>query len=266
VRPGSDPNEGHSDFSALLRYAERDGSVMRTNSLLVALGVSLGTALATGCSGSEATDGSGGSAGASESGAGGGGAGGAQSGSSNNGGGGTNSTGAGGTSTAGSAGTTGSGGTAGAGGTGDCGCVEQTVSWNHDGGFVAYRETSTLEPCRTFRHVREPLATDPPSLTCTDPIDSCDDLTRPADIQSALAHPDVAAALASSPVLFGSDTRPVDGQVFQVHVGAALIEIGHECGGTAGCTDAPAGVAALQSALLELRSDLLDRPPCSDTF
>jgi hypothetical protein len=158
------------------------------------------------------------------------------------------------------------GASSGSGGGSGCGCVDQELSWGRNGGFVAYADTSTLEPCHAFTLTREQFATDPVTMTCTDPIESCDDIVDPGDIQDAFDHPDVVLAFASSPVLYGRDTRPVDGSVFQIHNGSLLIEIGLECGGAAGCTDAPQGVLELRTLLETLTEQLRARPPCSDAF
>lgn len=232
---------------------------MRGIELGVRLSLVLGMALTQACSANSDTSpsvgGASGRAGSSSGGSSSGAGGGSSSGGSSSGAGGGSSSG-------------GSNGTSGAGGAGgdECGCVEQTLSWNQDGGFVAYRETSRLESCHTFTHTRDPIQTDPPSEICTDPMESCDGTVDPGVIQAALAHPDVMAALDGAPVLFGVDARAVDGQVLQVHVGDALIEIGYDCNGAASCTEIPPGISTLRTHLQMLTTQLLDRAPCSDVF
>jgi hypothetical protein len=143
--------------------------------------------------------------------------------------------------------------------------VEQAVSWNQDGGFVAYRETNTLEPCHTYTFTLDPLQTDPPSELCTDPMDSCEGIVNPADIQAALENPDVVAAFASAPILYGRDTRPVDGQVLQIHLGDQTIEIGQPClDAQPDCLEESAGVLTLRTYLTMLATQLRTRPPCSE--
>src|SRR5262245_33718082 len=209
-----------------------------------------GSAWLSACSASEAADGTEGAQGAAGAGTGGWSSGGTSSSGGSNGSGGSKA------GTGGSGGTgSSSGGSSSSGGTGGasaCGCVDNELSWNRDGGFVAYRETTTLAPCHHFAFMREPLQTDPPSQVCVNPLDSCIDTVDPADIQAALEDQDVIMAFVQSPVLYGFDTRPVDGQVFQIHASDRLIEIGMPCNAQVDCTDAPAGVLALQALLEQL--------------
>ena len=233
----------------------------------IVIGGLLGTTLLAACSGSEGSDGTGGAAGTAGASSGGNtGSGGSSSAGGNASSGGSSSGGK--SGTGGGAGTNagggGSPGSGGSGGASSCGCVDQTLTWNQDGGFVAYRETNTLEPCRSFTLVREPVSTDPPSQMCTDPMESCEGLVNPADIQAALGHADVVAALAAAPILYGRDTRPVDGQVFQIHIVDRVIEIGMDCNGAADCIDEPAGVLTLRTYLQTLASQIRARPPCSE--
>ncbi|MGZ3478619.1 MAG: hypothetical protein ACXVCJ_29225, partial [Polyangiales bacterium] len=93
------------------------------------------------------------------------------------------------------------------------------------------------------------LACDAKIPTCPGDVPDSDFVTGVADVESALASADVQAALAKAPVLYGTDSRPVDGTVFQVLVGTKKIEVGGPCGGASGCTDAPAGVQQLRTVL-----------------
>ncbi len=215
-------------------------------------GAASGSSGSGGVAGTGGTGGAGGVAGTSSPSGGSAGVGGSISGS-----GGTASGGIGGTSSN-------NGGSAGSGGSSSCSCIDEELRWGQNGGFVAYVETSTLEPCHTFTLVRETFGNAPPAAVCTDPIDSCEGTVDPGDIEAALEHPDVVRAFADSPTLFGRDARPVDGQVFQIHLGSALIEIGYECNGAADCVDEPAGVATLRTLLETLTMQMLARQPCSD--
>jgi hypothetical protein len=87
------------------------------------------------------------------------------------------------------------------------------------------------------------------------------------DLTAALAHPDVQAALARAPILYGRDTRPVDGQVFQIQVGTRLVEIGAECTPSApGCVAIPGGVRAAMQLLQRLDTQQLGLSPCREQF
>jgi hypothetical protein len=148
----------------------------------------------------------------------------------------------------------------------DCGCVVDAIVWGNDGGRVAYVDRSTLSPCDTFSHQRDPAGTDPPTLTCSQDLGTCTSTVSAREINVALEQPDVRAALAAAPILFGRDTRPVDGAVFRLTVGAAVIEIGAPCNGAADCKEIPQTVAALGIRLRALTGQELARGSCRDTF
>jgi hypothetical protein len=148
----------------------------------------------------------------------------------------------------------------------DCGCVADVITWGNDGGRVAYVDRSTLSPCDTFSHQRDPAGTDPPTLTCSQDLGTCTSTVSAREINVALDQPDVRAALAAAPILFGRDTRPVDGAVFRITVGARVVEIGEACNGAAGCREIPQTVAALGIRLRALTNQELARGSCRDTF
>ena len=150
--------------------------------------------------------------------------------------------------------------------TDDCGCIIDVITWGNDGDRVAYVDRSTLSPCDTFSHQRDPSGTDPPTLACSQDLGTCTSSVSAREINVALEQPDVRAALAAAPILFGRDTRPVDGVVFRITVGTAVIEIGEVCDGTANCREIPQTVAALGIRLRALTSQELARGSCRDTF
>ena len=205
-------------------------------------------------------------------------AGGAGSGGGGNAGNGGSAAGSGG-SAAGSGGSAGSaGGTAGRDGgnpsdatvtdrsTDDCGCIVDRITWGSNGGHVAYFETSSLSPCKTFSHQRESVLTNPPTLMCMQELTACATSITATQIAGALAHPEVKAAIAAAPVLYGRDTRPLDGAVFRMQIGSAMVEVGLPCAGTTGCTPIPPGVDTLATLLRDLTTQELARPPCRETF
>jgi hypothetical protein len=89
------------------------------------------------------------------------------------------------------------------------------------------------------------------SGSCSAQLERCprDAAVGVSDLNAVLAHADVKAAMASAPVLYGSDPRAFDGSVLQVRIDGKLIEIGDACGSSTGCTPPPAGVVALQTVL-----------------
>jgi hypothetical protein len=121
------------------------------------------------------------------------------------------------------------GGAAGAPPAVDCECLTSTVSWRADGGLVFNVPMSFAEPCRAFRHELRELG-GPPVESCAAPLPSgCDAALGVRDINQALQHPDVQAALLAAPVLYGGDPRPLDGQVQHIEVDGKVIEIGLSC-------------------------------------
>ncbi len=148
------------------------------------------------------------------------------------------------------------------------GCVGALVVWNMDGGMVAYTESSSVTPCRQYTHSRDPVGGAGPSLVCTQELEDCGaaDLDV-GELEAVLANHDVLAALNESPVLYGNDTRPVDGAVLQIRVGDKLIEVGADCpDGGAGCVPIPAGVNALATLLRDLDTQELARGNCAGVF
>jgi hypothetical protein len=140
------------------------------------------------------------------------------------------------------------------------------MSWGSNGGFVAYVETSSLVPCKTFVHQRDPLVTAPPTLMCSQELGACANAISATQVLQALAHADVRTAIAAAPVLYGRDTRPVDGVVFRIQIGSAVVEVGLPCNGSTACTPIPPGVDMLAALLRQLTTQELGRGPCQDTF
>jgi hypothetical protein len=191
-----------------------------------------------------------------------------------------------GASTAGTSGTSGTGGSTTTGGTGGTGggtsgsgggdsdagascspCIGATVGWGPDGGFVAFRDKSELVDCNTYRHTREPIR-DPGQtmLDCERGVPCMGSgLHGIADVLSALSHPDVEQALGMKMVLFGRDSRPVDGTVLRIETAGSVIEVGSPCM-EAGCNAIPAGVTTLVELLRAIDEEQLNLDPCVEHF
>jgi hypothetical protein len=144
--------------------------------------------------------------------------------------------------------------------------VAAPITWGNDGGRVAFVDRSTLSPCRTFSHQRVPSGTNPPTLMCTQELGTCTSSVSAREINVALEQPEVRAAIAAAPILFGRDSRAFDGAVLQIKVGAALIEIGLACNGAADCKEIPQTVNALGIRLRALATQELARGECRGAF
>lgn len=147
-------------------------------------------------------------------------------------------------------------------------CAGAMLTWGSDGGFRCTFDTSSLAACASFMHRRMAGACDPIDLGCTNEVPACEspagDAIVVADVNAALAHPDVAVAIAAAPVLYGTDPRAFDGSVFYVEIGGARVEVG-PCA-DASCSDVPAGLRALETVLEALTTQELLRGECATVF
>lgn len=139
------------------------------------------------------------------------------------------------------------------------GCVSGTVGWGYTGGLVRWSDSSSLSACRTYLHRRDiysPMGTQ----SCQADLQTCPgfDVAR---IATLLADPVITAAL-SNHTLYGTDTRPVDGSVFEVTFGPGTFDIG-SCDSTE-CR--PAQVKELQTLLEALDQNQLSVEPCKSNI
>lgn len=128
-----------------------------------------------------------------------------------------------------------------------CECLLWSISWRRDGGLLPSQATSFVEPCGSFWQEVQPWD-EPSGRSCRSPLATgCDVALGVADINRALQHPDMRAALAAAPVLYGGDPRALDGQVDQVQVDGKVIEIGISCDDP--MCDIPPGVENFRNIL-----------------
>lgn len=125
-------------------------------------------------------------------------------------------------------------------GTVDCGCVSASIAWwvESDHPPDGLRGKGHVKDCMTYEYSSEPVGK-PPTVVCDSPLDACEIQFGVAAVNGVLAHPDVQAALASSPAFFGLDLRPAGGQVDHIEVNGNVIEIGGDCIGDAPCRMPP---------------------------
>ena len=147
-------------------------------------------------------------------------------------------------------------------------CIDASLTWGNTGGLTAYDDTSALAPCKTYTHTRDHHDVDAGTQSCTTEVAACGatDVVGLTQIEGALAHPDAVAAFAAAPVLYGRDTRPVDGSVFQITYGGRTVTVGLDCGSTSPCTPIPAGVKALETVLQNLDVQELSKDSCVAVF
>ena len=135
---------------------------------------------------------------------------------------------------------------------------DRTYSFWDDGGFRAYADRSTLGPERTHLVARDQFINSLP-VTCSRQM-ACSDAAAVDvnDIQLALTHADVVAALSlATKPFYGTDARPVDGSVF-------VFERDDQRGFMLGSGSVPAGLQALADLLHALQSETIGSPSCSN--
>jgi hypothetical protein len=64
-------------------------------------------------------------------------------------------------------------------------------------------------------------------------------------------------------VLFGVDSRPVDGTVMRITIDTVMIEVGSPCAGSVDCTPIPPGIARLAELLDTLTTQQSSDPACA---
>lgn len=147
-------------------------------------------------------------------------------------------------------------------------CLATTVTWEENGGHVAFVDTSSLSTCRTYARAR--TSSGKQTLQCTSELGACS--VAPiavGDVEAALAHADVVGALSSDTKTYGADSRPCDGSVLAITIGAKTLEVGGECKGEPTgcspnpCVPVPAGVRALATLLQKLDAQEIAKPACS---
>jgi hypothetical protein len=133
---------------------------------------------------------------------------------------------------------------------GDC-CVDEAVRWGSNGGLVSFRDSYRWQSCATVVKTREDLVMGEPSPVCELDLSSSECALVDA-VAAALAAPGLADARSAAPVVYGVDSRPVDGTVFRIELDGDVIDVGGECEDREGCDPIPEAVAALRDALLDV--------------
>ena len=135
------------------------------------------------------------------------------------------------------------------------------------GGRVIYEDRVTLTPPASYLHARVPVATDPISLSCAPPLPACDAAAIDvSDVMRDVADPDVQKALAlATPPLYGTDPRPVDGNIFsfQRGDGRGFLAGGQCTGSGTSCVAIPAGIVRLVATLRALDEQQLKDASCA---
>jgi hypothetical protein len=173
--------------------------------------------------------------------------------------------------TTGAAGTTGAGGTTGTagtgGGTGSCAFAAKYTLID-GGGLAATQDTETLTPPNLFHIERQTfIQPDAGRLSCDPPMPDCNDPTRIDmwDVEAAISHPDVQAALALTMQPFFGNMGIADGPAFAFRrADGRGFTAGINCDTpSATCKPIPPGIGALVELLRGLIRQQRMHPSCN---
>lgn len=147
---------------------------------------------------------------------------------------------------------------------------DATYTYGPNGGLLANTVQTTLTPPASYQHTTTFVHfADPPApLSCSPALPACADGARidVSDIARDLADPDVVHAMAmTTPPLYGQDSRPTDGQMFQILRGDGHgFLAGPTCYTTEFCNGpVPAGIVRLVADLQALDQQQLADPSCA---
>lgn len=145
------------------------------------------------------------------------------------------------------------------------------LSFGSDGGMVAYQDQFLLDTAGAMTITRAYYrgAFDSGVHTCAPALPACGatGVVSIATIASDLGDANVQAALtAGTDVLFGRDTRPVDGTVFAIsNGGKGRLLVGDSCPTMASsCIGIPAGIQRLADDLRSLAAAMVAQPVCGE--
>jgi hypothetical protein len=145
-------------------------------------------------------------------------------------------------------------------------CLDGTYEFGWIGGMGAWVESFSVAPCASLAARREDYG-GTVLASCDADISGCDPaaaVVTSAHVTAAIAAADVQTAFGLGSVLYGNDSRPVDGAVFRIARGGttvAEILVGDPCGAVdPGCLPVPAGVAHLRDVLQALITQVPSYP------
>ena len=156
----------------------------------------------------------------------------------------------------------------GAGGQGGSTCAfASTYTIIDGGGLVPQLDTATLSPPNAFRYERQFFRQDAGAISCTPAMPACGDPARidVSEVEAAIAHPDVQAALALATRPIYGDRGIADGPSFNfTRADGRGFSAGIACNvPSATCTLTPAGVTALAQVVRMLIDQQLADASCA---
>ncbi len=150
------------------------------------------------------------------------------------------------------------------------GALPEEVRYGSLGGNAPARDELSLRPPSTLVILRTFVDASPVRCETSLPPCATPNEIDLGEVAAALGDPDVSAAFEAArtmggSVLYGYDSRPVDGTVFSVVRGGATVLVGDTCrvGMGAACVPVPLGVQRLVDVLNGLREQEALRPACA---
>lgn len=147
--------------------------------------------------------------------------------------------------------------------------LDASYQYGDVGGLRASQDRVALTPPMSYVYTRTDFGTVGGVQSCAPPMPPCGSaVIDVGELVAAFGHVDVQKALAAaSPPLYGVDTRPVDGTVFELlRADGRGFRVGRACQSTGtelvACPAIPAGVQALVDVLGRLDAQQLKDPAC----
>jgi len=142
-----------------------------------------------------------------------------------------------------------------------------SLTFGLTGGLVAYQDSAMLTSTGGYLYSRTPAGTTTPSASCMPALPTClGKNVDIGDIRKDLEDADVLIALATQgPPIYGVDSRPVDGSIFEVKLssGGGFL-VGADCPpSSSSCRPVPPGIAKLVTDLQALNQQQLGDPSCA---
>ena len=140
--------------------------------------------------------------------------------------------------------------------------IDQHYRFYMSGGLVQTTVISELQPDAAYG--RTLTMRDSTMRSCASLLPACGSKQVDAgQLRAALLAADVVSGFGDGSLVYGLDSRPVDGQVFVIErADQKQLVVGSDCQGQSGCRAIPKGVAALVTLLGRLSDEQAAMGPC----
>jgi hypothetical protein len=140
--------------------------------------------------------------------------------------------------------------------------IDQHYRFYMSGGLVQTTVVSELKPDAAYG--RTLTMRDSSTRSCASVLPACGSKEVDAgELRAALSASDVVSGFGDGSLVYGLDSRPVDGQLFVLErADQKQLVVGSDCQGQSGCRAIPKGVAALVTLLNKLSDEQAAMGPC----